>query len=113
EGHPITWIFEQEADTLKLDPRYGDYFSERAEPEQGWPATYIGELDRPKEELAVKWERQWPLGAVMNALIAAGLRVERFEEHPDRYWEQFPNIPDDILSKLPQTYSLLMRKEGA
>ena len=110
EGHPITWIFEQEAATLTLDPRYGDYFSERAEPDQGWPETYIGALSRPKEELAVKWERQWPLGTVMNALLAAGLRVERFEEHPDRYWEQFPNIPGGILSKFPHTYSLLMRK---
>jgi SAM-dependent methyltransferase len=112
EGHPITWIFEQEADTLKLDPHYGDYFSERAEPGQGWPATYIGELSRPKDELAVKWERQWPLGTVMNALIAAGLRVERFEEHPDSYWERFPNMPEELANKFPHTYSLLMRKDG-
>ena len=112
EGHPITWIFDQEGAAPQLDPRYGDYFSERPEPDQGWPATYTGELSRPREELAVKWERQWSLGAVINVLIAAGLRVERFEEHPDRYWRQFPNMPDAVANKFPHTYSLLMRKDG-
>ena len=110
EGHPLTWIFEHAAPELRLDPRYGDYFSNRPEPDQGWPDEYIGELSRPKTELAVKWERQWRFGEVMNALLAAGLRVEHFEEHPDAYWPQFPNLPQEIASKLPHTYSLLMRK---
>lgn len=110
EGHPITWIFEHAAPELRLDPRYGDYFSMRPEPEQGWTPEYIGELSRPKEELAVKWERHWRFGDVINALIAAGLRVEYFEEHPDAYWPQYPNLPGEVARKLPHTYSLLMRK---
>ncbi len=110
EGHPITWIFDPLAATPQLDPRYGDYFSEQPEAEQGWTAEYIGELDRPTEELAMKYERQWTCGAVMNALLAAGLRVERFEEHPDTYWRQFPNMPADTIRRFPNTYSLFMRK---
>ena len=110
EGHPITWIFEHDAPELRLDPRYGDYFSTRAEPDQGWPADYIGELSRPRDQLAIKWERQWPFGVVINALIGAGLRVEHFEEHPDEYWTQFPNLPPAVRRKFPHTYSLLMRK---
>jgi SAM-dependent methyltransferase len=112
EGHPITWILDPAAAEFRLDPRYGDYFSERAEADQGWPAEYIGELDRPTEELAVKYERQWTIGAVVNALVGAGLRVERLEEHPDRYWEQFPNMPEAVARRFPHTYSLLVRKDG-
>lgn len=112
EGHPFTWILDPEAAGFRLDPRYGDYFSERPEPEQGWTAEYIGELARPKEELAVKYERLWTLSAVMTALLGAGLRVERFAEHREAYWRQFPNMPDKIAAKFPHTYSLLMRKGG-
>ena len=111
EGHPLTWIFDPEASEPKLDPRYGNYFSEQAEPNQGWPTEYIGELDRPTEQLAVKYERQWTIGAVTNAIIGAGLRIERLEEHPDQYWQQFPNMPAELAAKLPHTYSLLARKE--
>lgn len=111
EGHPITWILDPEAADFKLDGRYGDYFSERIEVEQGWSAQYIGDLGRPREEHAPKYERQWTLGAVLNLLIAAGLRVERFEEHPDPFWDQFPKLPPDIARRFPHTYSLLMRKD--
>ena len=62
--------------------------------------------------MTVKYERQWHFGAVINALIGAGLRVERFEEHPDRYWQQFPQMPEEVQAKFPHTYSLLMRREG-
>ena len=113
EGHPLTWIFEHAATEPRLDPRYGDYFSARAEPEQGWPAEYIGDLGRPREELAVKYERLWNFGAVINALIGAGLRVAHFEEHSEAYWPQFPNMPAELARKFPHTYSLLMRDDGA
>ena len=78
---------------------------------KGWPDSYIGELDRPNEELTPKYERQWTLGQVINPLIDAGLRVERFEEHPDPYWNNLPNVPSDLARRIPQTFSLLMRKE--
>jgi hypothetical protein len=56
--------------------------------------------------------RQWRLGEVMNALVGAGLTLERFEEHPDLFWNQFPHLPEDARRRLPHTYSLLMRKQG-
>ena len=46
--------------------------------------------------LTPKYERQWTLGQIINPLIETGLRMERFEEHPDPYWEQFPNMPDEV-----------------
>jgi SAM-dependent methyltransferase len=110
EGHPLIWMLDPEAAEMRMDPVHGDYFSATIDVGAGWPETYIGELDRPKEELTAKYERQWTLGQVINPLIQAGLRVERFEEHPDSYWEQFPNMPDEIARRIPQTFSLLMRK---
>ena len=71
----------------------------------------VRELDCPKEELTPKYHRQWTLGQIINPLIDAGLRLERFEEHPDPYWEQFPNMPEEMSRRVPQTYSLLMRKD--
>ena len=103
-------MLDPAATEMKMDPVHFDYFSATIDVGSGWPDTYIGELDRPKEELMAKYERQWTLGQIINPLIRAGLHVERFEEHPDSYWEQFPNMPDEIARRIPQTFSLLMRK---
>jgi SAM-dependent methyltransferase len=108
EGHPITWILDAEADEFRLDPVYSDYFSETVCEEQGWSPQYIGSLSVGAAQLARKYERQWTLGQVMNALLAAGLQLERFEEHPEQYWDQFPNLPEEARRCFPNTYSLLM-----
>lgn len=110
EGHPITWLWDIEATEWRLDPQYGDYFAQNIEVSQGWPETYIGDLGKPEAEHAQKHERLWKLGDLVNALIGAGLVVERLDEHPDSYWRSFPNMPPDTLRRLPQTFSLLMRR---
>jgi len=46
----------------------------------------------------------------MNALIRAGLSLERFEEHPDQYWNGLPNLPEAVAKCLPHTFSLVMRR---
>ena len=61
--------------------------------------------------LTPKYERQWTLGQIINPLIDAGLRLERLEEHPDQFFETFPHMPEEIARRVPQTFSLLMRKE--
>ena len=114
EGHPLDWVWDAESVDLRISPipPLGDYFSQGIDIGKGWPAQYIDPKDVPDaEEQAAKHERNWTLGQIMNALVAAGLRLERFEEHPDQYWEQFPNLPDEIASRLPHTFSLLMRRE--
>lgn len=121
ETHPITWIFDPDAAELRLldvapdDPEFGpalSYFSEGVSISRGWTPQYIGQLARPDHELSAKYERSWTLGTVMNSLVEAGLVLERFEEHPDRYWRDFPNLPDAIADRFPHTFSLLMRKPG-
>jgi SAM-dependent methyltransferase len=112
EGHPLTWVWDMSATEYRLDPRYGDYFSTAIAEEQGWPAQYIPEAVLPPiEEQARSYERQWTLGQVLTALAKAGLRIERLEEHPDPYWNQFPLLAKDLVPRLPHTYSLLARKD--
>ncbi len=111
EGHPLTWVWDAEAPALRLDPVYGDYFQTAAQAHQGWGPTYIGELAKPKEELSEKYESQKTFGQIINPLLQAGLRLEKIEEHAETYWEQFPNLPPEMVAKLPNTFSLLMRKD--
>lgn len=118
EGHPLTCLLDMEAAEPRLvrttpdDPELGacySYFSGRVAISQGWPETYIGNAI-PKSQQALKYERLWTLGDILNSLVGAGLRLERFEEHPDRYWNEFPNMPDEVQDRFPHTFSLLMRK---
>jgi SAM-dependent methyltransferase len=114
EGHPLTWVWDPTATEYRLDPdpRYGNYFSNDITSEQGWPTEYMPESAvPPQENQARKYERQWTLSQIVNALADAGLRLKRLEEHPDPYWNQFPNLPEDTARRLPQSFSLLMSKE--
>jgi SAM-dependent methyltransferase len=110
EGHPVCFVFDVTAAEYRLDPVYGDYFSEQVFSEKGWPETYIGDLGKPESEHAVKHERQWKLGDIINALVGAGLILRKFEEHPDSFWAANANMPPDTVRRLPQTFSLLMEK---
>lgn len=110
EGHPISGMWDAEATDFKLDPKYGDYFATEPIAEAGWPATYIGDLGKPEEEHATKYEMPWRLAQIVNSCIHAGLVLEELGEHPDPFWEQFPNIPNETLRRLPQTFSLLARR---
>jgi SAM-dependent methyltransferase len=110
EGHPLDWVWDMEASTYQLSARTGHYFSEAIVADRGWPM--ISDPIRAhghKDQFHVH-ERQWTLGAIINSLVAAGLRLEHFEEHPDLFWDQFPNLPGDLAARLPHTFSLFMRK---
>ena len=111
EGHPLAWVWDPEATELRLDVAYGDYFQTTAQADQGWGPTYVGELSKPKAELSKKYETQKTFGQIINPLLGAGLRLEKMEEHPDEYWDALPNLPATIKSRLPNTFSLLMRKD--
>jgi SAM-dependent methyltransferase len=110
EGHPMSFVWNMEESEFKLDPIYGDYFAEKVFSDQGWPETYIGDLGKPASEHAMKHERQWKLGDVINPLVAKGMRLAKLEEHPDSFWEAMPKMSAEMLRRLPQTYSLLMEK---
>ena len=109
EGHPLDWVWDMEASEYRLDPVRGDYFSEQLT-DQRWLNPMLDRLTGDAEGRPRASEHQWTLGDVLNALVATGLRLEQFEEHPDLYWGQFPHLPEDTARRLPHTFSLLMRK---
>ena len=107
DDHPVTWLFGWE--TADLVATNIDYFA-HSDSSQGWPATYIGELDVPVEQQARKYERLWPLSAVFGALVRAGLVVERFGEHREEYWDGFPMLRPELKARIPMTFSMLARR---
>jgi SAM-dependent methyltransferase len=111
EGHPLDWVWDMEAKTYQLSSRTGDYFAEAVVTDRGWPMFSDPIQEHGNKDQFHVHERQWTLGAIINSLVATGMRLERFEEHPDVFWNQFPHLPADLLGRLPHTFSLLMRKQ--
>jgi SAM-dependent methyltransferase len=107
DDHPIGWLFDQSAEEFKATGF--DYFK-HSESGKGWPDTYIGALDKPVEEEATKYERVWPLSSIFSALTSAGLQVEHLGEHPDEYWDGFPNLRPELKGRIPMTFTMLARK---
>lgn len=110
EGHPMTWLWDQGADHLRLDPEYGDYFFKEVLSTDDWPETYITEDDVDNAPQPPKHEVHRNVGQLINPVIAAGLRLVQVEEHPDEFYDSFPQMPKEIKSKLPHTISLLFEK---
>lgn len=108
DDHPITGLLDLEADTYIV--RSASYF-DWEESSQGWPSTYIGDsLGIPTEQQAVKYEHGWNLMEMTNALIGAGLTIESLGEHPEPYWENFPNLKAELRGLIPLTFSIKARK---
>lgn len=111
DNHPVAYFFDPEATELRL--LVVDYF-EHAERSQGWGSGYIGDsLGIPTQEQSAKYERAWTPSAVFAALVRAGLHVERFGEHPDEYFDGFPNLSAEQRRKIPHTFSIMARKPRA
>jgi SAM-dependent methyltransferase len=109
EGHPITWILDEEAEELRLHRAYGDYFQRGPIAETGWPEQYIP-ASVIGEAPEISFERLWDIGNVVTAVVRAGFEIVRLGEHPDPYWDQFPRMLPEIHRRIPHTYGLLARK---
>ena len=109
DGHPMDWLWDGNSAHYQLYADDASYFQGAPVSSVGWPASYIPAETQAKQP-AIKWERQWMLGEIVNALLAAGLRLLRLEEHPHRYWDIFPNMPPELQDRLPHTFSLWVQK---
>jgi SAM-dependent methyltransferase len=108
DDHPSAFLFDTEAETYVYSGL--DYFAYFAS-SKGWPSTYIGDtLGIPPEQMARKYEAGWPLMDIFNALRQAGLTIEYLGEHPEEYWDVFPNLRPELRGRVPLTFSLLARK---
>jgi SAM-dependent methyltransferase len=110
DDHPITGLFDLEIETYVF--RGVSYFG-HWESSVGWPSTYIGDsLNIPVEQQSTKYERGWNLMEIFNALSRAGLIVEYLGEHPEPYWDIFPNLKPELRGIIPLTFSMLARKKA-
>jgi len=107
DDHPVTYLFNQETETI--EPTGLDYFR-HAEISRGWSESYLGEIGIPVDRQSVKHERLWTVGAIVGALIGAGLRIERLGEHPEGYYDSFLRLRPEFRGRLPMTVSILARK---
>ncbi|MBK7963518.1 MAG: class I SAM-dependent methyltransferase [Bdellovibrionales bacterium] len=110
EGHPVTYFFDTAASELKFDPEFEGYFSRKIYESQGWTPAYVGDLEVSANQQSVKYERAWPISDIINALLDAGLTLKRFEEYPDAYWKEFPNLEETDRMKFPNTFCILMTR---
>ncbi|NJK79173.1 MAG: class I SAM-dependent methyltransferase [Chloroflexaceae bacterium] len=107
DDHPITWLFDLDATAPVLTG--ANYFHQN-ELSRGWAAGYLGDMGRPVEQHAPKYERVWPVSAVFQALYNAGLHIEQFGEHAEGYWNIFPNMAPEWYGRFPLTFSLVARR---
>lgn len=110
EGHPLTYMFDMDSNILTLDSEFKGYFSPDAYVSQGWTESYVGMLGKSEAEHNKKFERAWPTSKVIQSLLDTGLALQKFEEYPLPYWEEFPNLPDSEREKFPNSYSLYFKK---
>ena len=111
EGHPLDWVWDMDAAAYQFSVQTGNYFTETVATNRGWPMFSDAIQEHAKKDQLHVHEHQWTLGAILNSLVAAGMQLARFEEYPDLFWNQFPNLPADLACRLPHTFSLLMQKE--
>jgi SAM-dependent methyltransferase len=107
DDHPVSWLFDPDAD--RLAPSGYDYFTSEVQSSRGWPASYLS-LDIADEQQSIKHERLWTLAQLHQALVDAGLIVERLGEHPESYWPAFVNLADDVRRTIPNSFTIVARK---
>lgn len=109
EGHPLANLWDRSASDLRL--RVGaSYFVSEPEENEGFPRSVVeraADRDGPSPRML---ERAWRPGQVVASLIDAGLALERFEEFPDLFWDQFPGWSEDLRAALPNSYGIVARK---
>ena len=113
EGHPLNWVWNPGRSTFTLRSDGRGYFDSAPRANDDFPASAVERFTPEGESVPQAWEWQWTLGQVLTAIASAGLHIERVEEHPEHFWEQFQEIPPPELGRLPHTYSILARKPAA
>jgi hypothetical protein len=111
EGHPLNWVWAADTRDVRLRAD-ADYFARSERANEDFPGLFLDSIAPTGAAPARAFERQWGLGEVVSALIAAGLVLVSLIEHPEHFWSQFPHVPASELRRLPHTFSLLMRKPG-
>lgn len=114
DGHPTSWIFDEEADDPELRVKYS-YFRREAFPwdEHG---SYAVPLD---EDTGVSHSWQHTFEDIIGALLRAGLVIEELREFPLIAWKYTPGMVErepglfglpDGQPEVPLMFTLTARK---
>lgn len=107
DDHPCSHLFDADADELAYSGV--DYFR-GSSAGYGFSDSFVAQLGVDPEELPINHDRLWTFAELFGALTRAGLQLLHLGEHPEPYWDAFPNLPPDQLRRIPQTFSLLARR---
>jgi SAM-dependent methyltransferase len=107
EGHPLDFVWEEDAEEFVPRPD-GSYFVPIPGAERGFP--YEAALRADPAQPVNLTSRVWTIGEVITALVNAGLRINRLEEFPEPFWDQFKRIPPGTFRNLPHTFAVLATK---
>lgn len=123
EGHPILWASDHDRDDDLLV--VSEAYFERTEPttwdEQG---TYVEVPDDTVFEHTRSHEWNHGIGEILTAVLAAGLRIDAFEEHRFLDWQPWAlfepvsdrpdtwQLPEGLRERLPLQYTLIASKPG-
>lgn len=110
EGHPLDWVWEPEEKNYVLRADGGDYFDSQPRPNRDFPGRAAARQAPPGKRVPEAVEFQWTLGQIVTSLVRVGLNIMRLEEHPVRYWPKYGRMTEDLLNRLPHTFSLLAKK---
>ncbi len=106
EGHPLDWIWEPDADRLRVHPTRS-YFDSEPRPNEDFPGRAVERYAPGDRPAPTAWEYHWTLGQIVTAVVDAGLELVALAEHPEHYWPRFPDIPEDEHERVPHTFSML------
>jgi 2-polyprenyl-3-methyl-5-hydroxy-6-metoxy-1,4-benzoquinol methylase len=89
EFHPIAWMF----DYTKGKPKMTYHYSQDEVIYEEYQGTYSDtDSEKPSEIVSKEYGWNHGLGAVVNALTEAGLKVEYLNEHDESPYNVFPNL---------------------
>lgn len=118
EGHPVAMALTQQAPDLLILPTY-DYFQKHS-PLINFAATsYTSDPDPVTHAEMHEWVH--PLGAVVTALVQAGLMLDWLREYDRVAWQMFPCLEEGAdhmwripagRPSLPLAYSVRARKRA-
>lgn len=115
DTHPVALTLDPDSPT-RLTPLL-HYFAGRQAERWDDPTTYAGD---GLMEKSVTYEWPHPISEVLQALLAAGLRLEFFDEGDVLPWQLFPTmqrerggwvLPPDQAVSVPLTFTVVARRE--
>ncbi len=91
EAHPLAYIFDDADSATDLRVRYPYFHS--TQPGSSEVKGSYADPDADYRSIEYYWTHS--VGDILNALIAAGLRIDSFHEYPKLAWKMYPFMEMD------------------